>query len=77
MAIVKAFLGAGIFYVLLVIAAIVAWIHGIVLAFQASVLLGIICIFLEVPFPIFALAYWFTGVDLAQRIVTALPQLFG
>lgn len=73
----KVIFGAGIFYLLLVITAAVAWIQGIVLAFKASVVLGIICIFVELPFPIFALVYWFTGVDLAQRIVTAFPQFFG
>jgi len=66
----------GLVWLVLVIVGIVAWIHGIVLAFSASVLLGIICIFIEVPFPVFAIAYWITGVDLAQRIVEALPQIF-
>lgn len=54
-----------------------AWIQGIVLAFSASVVLGIVCIFLEVPFPVFAFVYWATGVNLAQRIVEAFPQIFG
>lgn len=66
----------GLVWLVLVIVGIVAWIHGIVLAFSASVLLGIICIFIEVPFPVFAIAYWIAGVDLAQRIVEALPQIF-
>ena len=56
---------------------IAAWIHGVVLAFSASVLLGIVCIFIEIPFPVFSIAYWITGVDLAQRIVEALPEIFG
>jgi|AGTN01.2.fsa_nt_gi hypothetical protein len=54
-----------------------AWVQGIALAFSASTLLGIICIFIEIPFPLFGIAYWITGVDLAQRIVHALPQIFG
>ena len=61
---------------LLGIVAVIAWIQGIVLAFSASVLLGIICIFVEVPFPLFAIVYWLTGTDLARLIVEALPQIF-
>lgn len=74
----KLFAGAfGLVWLALVIVMIAAWVHGIVLAFSASVLLGIICIFIEIPFPVFAIAYWITGVDLAQKIVEALPQIFG
>jgi hypothetical protein len=77
----KLLAGLGVFGVILGVAlgviAIAAWIHGIYLAFSASVLLGIICIFIEIPFPIFAIAYWITGTDLAQKIVEALPQIFG
>lgn len=58
------------------ILAFLAYLHGIYLAFAASILLGIICIFLEVPFFIFGITYWFAGVDLAQTIVHALPQIF-
>lgn len=72
------FVGAvGLVRLTLWLVLIAAWIQGIVLAFSASILLGIICLFIEVPFPIFALAYWFTGTDLAQKIVDALPQIFG
>lgn len=67
----------GIIWLALFIVGLAAWIHGIVLAFSASVLLGIICIFIEIPFPVFAITYWITGVDLSQKIVEALPQIFG
>lgn len=74
----KLFAGAfGLVWLVLAIVGVAAWIHGIVLAFSASVLLGIICIFIEIPFPVFAIAYWITGTDLAQKIVEALPQIFG
>lgn len=74
----KIFAGTfGIVWLLVAILAIAGWVQGIVLAFSASILLGIVCIFLEVPFLVFGLAYWVTGVDLAQRIVDALPGIFG
>jgi hypothetical protein len=74
----KIFAGAfGIVWLLVAILAIAGWVQGIVLAFSASIVLGIVCIFLEVPFVVFGLAYWVTGVDLAQRIVDALPGIFG
>lgn len=66
-----------IVWIVLFAVGIAAWIHGIVLAFSASVLLGIICLFIEIPFPVFAIAYWITGIDLAQKIVEALPGIFG
>ena len=69
----KWLMGLGAIWMLVVIAVgligAVAWVHGIILAFSASVVLGIVCIFLEVPFVIFGLVYWFTGNDLAQQIV--------
>lgn len=67
----------GLLWLVLAVVGIAAWVQGIILAFSASVLLGIICIFIEVPFPVFAIAYWVTGVDLAQKIVDALPGIFG
>lgn len=73
----KIFAGFGLIWLVCVIIGLAAWVKGIVLAFSASVLLGIICIFLEVPFVIFGLVYWVTGIDLAQRIVQLLPGIFG
>jgi hypothetical protein len=67
----------GLVWLVVTIAAIACWVHGIVLAFSASVVLGIVCIFLEVPFVIFGLVDWVAGVDLAQRIVQAFPGIFG
>ncbi len=74
----KIFAGAfGLVWLALAIATLACWVHGIVLAFSASVVLGIVCIFLEVPFIIFGLVDWVAGVDLAQRITEALPGIFG
>ncbi|MBY0359621.1 MAG: hypothetical protein K2W82_16570 [Candidatus Obscuribacterales bacterium] len=73
----KIIFAGGLFGFVCWLVALAAWIHGIILAFSASVLLGIICFFIQAPFPIFSIAYWITGIDLAQRIVDALPQIFG
>lgn len=71
---------AGLFGLLVLafyIFCVIAWVRGIIMVFSASVLLGIVCLFLQAPFPVFAIAYWITGVDLAERIVRALPEIFG
>ena len=74
----KIFAGTfGLVWLVLAIAGIACWVHGIALAFSASVVLGIVCIFLEVPFLLFGLVDWVAGVDLAQRIVDAFPGIFG
>lgn len=44
-------------------------VHGLVLAFSASILLGIVVLIVEpAPF-IIGLVYWVGGIDLAQRLV--------
>lgn len=55
---------------------IASFIHGLVLTFKSSIILGIICLFLCVPYSLIAVVYWITGVDLAERVVRALPELF-
>lgn len=65
-----------LFTLALIVVCIASWIHGLVLTFKASIILGIICLFLAVPFPLFAVVYWVSGVDLAERIVRAIPELF-
>lgn len=61
------------FWMLLVfglcVAAFAAWVHGLILAFRASIILGIVCIFFEIPFLLFGIVYWVTRVDLPQKIV--------
>ena len=59
-------------YAALGITALVATIHGLVLAFSASVLLGVIVLICE-PSPLFiGLAYWFFGANLAEMIMKAV-----
>ncbi len=59
------------------ISLIAAWVHGVILSFSASTVLGIVCLFLPPIEIVFGLARWFAGVDLAARIVQVLPQIFG
>lgn len=60
----------------LCLAVIAAWLHGLVLSFRSSIILGVICLFLAVPYALIGLLYWATGIDLAQRTVRALPEVF-
>lgn len=57
------------------IACIAAWFHGLILAFRAHVILGIVCFFLEPAYVVFGFVKWFTKVDLAQMIVEKLSEL--
>lgn len=50
-------------------ALIVAWVYGLILAFRAHIILGIVCFFIEPAYVIFAVVKWLTGDDLAQKIV--------
>jgi len=62
----------GLLLIATVIAVMSASIHGLILAFSASIILGIIVLIIE-PMPlIFGAVYWLTGVDLAQKIIDAL-----
>lgn len=70
---------AGGFFLLIalfIIVNIVAWVVGIVLAFRASIILGIICLFLHVPFVLFGWVKLIGKVDLADRVAKAFPELF-
>ena len=59
-------------YAALGIAALVATIHGLVLAFSASVLLGVIVLICEPSLLFIGLAYWFFGANLAEMIMKAV-----
>ena len=48
---------------------------GLVLAFRASIVLGIICFFISPAYLIFGLVKWFAGVDLAQLIVERFKEV--
>ena len=66
------FLGAGIVFMSLWVLAIVAWIQGIVMIFHASIVLGIISLFFQVPYFVESVVYWVTGYDIALHIALAL-----
>lgn len=49
----------------------VAWIQGFIMTFSASFLLGVLTFFVQVPYPLIAILYWITGIDLPKAIVNA------
>lgn len=56
---------------------LVATVHGLVLTFRSSIILGIVFLFfLAVPFAFIAIIYWATGIDIPARVVKALPEIF-
>ena len=61
--------GYFIFVLLLVVVCAAAWLQGLILAFKANVILGIVCLFLEPSYIIFGVVYWFTRVNLAEKIM--------
>jgi hypothetical protein len=54
------------------ILALCIWIEGLIMCFHASVVIGIVGLFTQVPFGLEALVYWFTGYDIALHIAQAL-----
>lgn len=60
----------------LMLVCIASFVHGLVLSFKSSIILGILCLFLAIPYPLIAVVYWVSGVDLAERVVRALPEVF-
>lgn len=55
---------------------ITAALHGAILAFKASIILGIVCLILQLPLPVFGFAMWFFKVDLARMFVNWVSGLF-
>lgn len=64
-----------VLYAALIVGCLAATIHGLVLAFRASIVLGIICFFISPAYLIFGLVKWFAGVDLAQLIVERFKEV--
>lgn len=58
-----------LFIVVVGLVSFAAWLHGLILAFRASIIFGIICFLVHVPFVVFGVVYWITGIDLAKEIV--------
>ncbi|HEY9774562.1 MAG TPA: hypothetical protein V6C81_12235 [Planktothrix sp.] len=68
----KLFAGFGLAWLAFVIVGAVAWIQGIIMVFHASVVLGIVSLFVQVPYVLESVVYWFTGYDIALHIARAL-----
>lgn len=64
-----------LFYAAVILGCLAATIHGLVLAFRASIILGIICFFISPAYLIFGLVKWLAGVDLAQLIVERFKEV--
>lgn len=61
-----------LFAVLVAIAAFVVSIYGLVLAFKASIFIGVLALFIEPAPLVIGLVYLFTNVNLAQKIADLL-----
>lgn len=54
---------------------LVAALQGLILAFRTSLLFGALCMLLPfIPFVVFGLVFWFTGIDLPERILSAFRE---
>jgi len=71
--------GLGLVGILLFIAlcflSVVAGIAGLVLAFKASIVLGIISLFVEPAFVVYGLVYLFAGINLPAQIMAWVHTL--
>ncbi|MBP9093197.1 hypothetical protein KBI23_19395 [bacterium] len=56
----------------LIIVLLVAWVQGLVLAFRAHILLGILCLLVQVPLVLIGVIYWIFGFDIPAALVRAL-----
>ncbi|MBC7999796.1 MAG: hypothetical protein IAF58_17715 [Leptolyngbya sp.] len=57
------------------LALLIATLQGLVLAFRTSLLFGAVCLLVPiVPFIVFAIVFWVTGVDLPERILAAFRE---
>ncbi|CAN5323891.1 hypothetical protein BH11CYA1_BH11CYA1_15520 [soil metagenome] len=63
---------AALFYIVLLVVVLAAWIHGLVLAFRANIFLGILCLLVQVPLVLIGLIYWIFGLDIPAALVRAL-----
>lgn len=71
------FLGAGVIallYVVLLVAVIAAWFQGLILAFRANVILGVICFLLHAPLVLIGVVYWLFGFNIPQALMEALGK---
>ncbi|MBX9724721.1 MAG: hypothetical protein K2X81_25170 [Candidatus Obscuribacterales bacterium] len=64
--------GLGALELVVAVVTICAWVQGIIMVFKASLVLGIVSLFFQVPYCIEALVYWVTGYDIALHIAQAM-----
>jgi hypothetical protein len=62
----------GLIYLFVVLFLFAMAIYGVYLAFSASILLGIICLFLSPAYSVFGFLMFFFGINLPALIVAAL-----
>jgi len=69
-------LGAGaliiLLYAAIFVAVIAAWFQGLILAFRANVILGIVCFLLHAPLVLIGVVYWMFGFDIPKALMEAL-----
>jgi len=53
---------------------LVAFFQGLILTFKANVLLGILCLFLGVPYVFIGLIYWIFQYDIPAELVKLLKN---
>lgn len=59
-------------YFALIIVLLVAWVQGLILAFRANIILGILCLLVQVPLLPIGLIYWIFGFDIPAALMRAL-----
>lgn len=57
------------------LALLIATLQGLILAFRTSLLFGAMCLIVPmVPFIVFGIVFWATGIDLPERILAAFRE---
>jgi hypothetical protein len=69
--IVEFFAGLGLVWLAFIFVGFIAWVQGIYMVFHASLALGIISIFFEVPYVMESVVYWITGYNIAAHLAVA------
>ena len=68
----KFFAGFGIIWLAVWVLGIWMWVEGLIMTFHSSIVLGIVGLFLQVPFVLETLVWWFAHYDIAMHIAQAL-----
>lgn len=62
------------FYAVLIVGVIAAWFQGLILAFRANVILGIVCFLFHAPLILIGIIYWLFGYNIPQALMDALRR---